>query len=247
MNEATGFCSGECPGWTPPNNVMEKAMQTPEFNEMIYTQLVEETGKFLQDYSDDNETWYQSYYQNFTSTYYLPFIAGFQPIDDMVMSLNATHPESKETEYNLHNLYGHMMAQRVYNYFTDKSDELPFILTRSTFASSGQYAAHWLGDNFRNYSYMNYSIAGIMNMNMFGIPMAGADVGGFFGDFDPELTAKWIQLSQFYPFARTHSNLTVLQEDGTNTPMNPGEPYKLEGLNLKRGIESIYQRYSYIK
>jgi lysosomal alpha-glucosidase len=39
---------------------------------------------------------------------------------------------------------------------------------------------------------MNYSIAGIMNMNMFGIPMVGADVGGFFGEFDPELTAKWI-------------------------------------------------------
>lgn len=165
----------------------------------------------------------------------------------MVMSLNATHPESGETEFNLHNLYGHMMAKRVYEYYTEKNDELPFILSRSTFASSGQYTAHWLGDNFRNYSYLNYSIAGIMNMNMFGIPMVGADVGGFFGEFDEELSAKWIQLSQFYPFARTHSNLTVRNEDGSSSPMNAGEPYKLNGKNLKRGILSIYQRYSYIR
>jgi alpha-glucosidase (family GH31 glycosyl hydrolase) len=29
---------------------------------------------------------------------------------------------------------------------------------------------------------MNYSISGIMNMNMFGIPLSGADVCGFFGE-----------------------------------------------------------------
>lgn len=36
---------------------------------------------------------------------------------------------------------------------------------------------------------MNYSIAGIMNMNMFGVPHVGADVCGFFGeDLDQECT-----------------------------------------------------------
>lgn len=46
---------------------MEKAIKSSEFNEKIYSQLVEETEKFLQDYSEDysednNGTWYQSYY-----------------------------------------------------------------------------------------------------------------------------------------------------------------------------------------
>ena len=44
-----------------------------------------------------------------------------------------------------------------------------------------------------------------MNMNMFGITHAGADVCGFFGEkMDQEMCARWIQLSTFYPLARAH-------------------------------------------
>lgn len=105
----------------------------------------------------------------------------------MAMSLNATHPHSNNlTEYDLHNLYGLMMSEHTRAFMTgsklyNRTDNRPFILTRSTFSGSGKYAAHWLGDNWREWGYMNYSIAGIMNMNMFGIPMVGADVCGFFG------------------------------------------------------------------
>jgi alpha-glucosidase len=90
--------------------------------------------------------------------------------------LNATHPGlNGETEYNVHSLYGLMMAKRTHEYLTSNEsypgkDNRPFILSRSTFASAGRYASHWLGDNFRQWKYLRYSIAGIMNMNMFGIP-----------------------------------------------------------------------------
>jgi alpha-glucosidase len=117
----------------------------------------------------------------------------------MTLSLNATHPSlNNETEFNLHSLYGLMMAKRTYEFLTNSnvynnSDRRPFVLSRSTFASSGRYASHWLGDNWRDWAYMNYSIAGIMNMNMFGIPLAGADVCGFFGEKkDDEMCARWI-------------------------------------------------------
>ena len=67
------------------------------------------------------------------------------------------------------------MAKTTKKYLTENSnyantDNRPFILTRSTFSGSGSYTSHWLGDNWRDWGYMNYSIAGIMNMNMFGIP-----------------------------------------------------------------------------
>lgn len=107
----------------------------------------------------------------------------------MSISLNATHPSNNLTEYDVHNLFGVMMARTTYEYLTDgnnqakypNTDRRAFILSRSTFPSSGKYTSHWLGDNWRDWSYMNYSIAGIMNMNMFGLPLAGADVCGFFG------------------------------------------------------------------
>ena len=116
----------------------------------------------------------------------------------MTLSLNATHPHSGLTEYDLHSLYGHMMADHTRTFLTtnatyNHTDNRPFILTRSTFAGSGRFASHWLGDNKREWSYMNYSIAGIMNMNMFGIPHTGADVCGFFGEhIDQEMCARWI-------------------------------------------------------
>lgn len=103
------------------------------------------------------------------------------------------------------------------------TDRRPFILSRSTFSGSGQYTSHWLGDNWRDWAYMNYSIAGIMNMNMFGIPHVGADVCGFFGQYrDDEMCARWIQLATFYPFARAHQNLTWNGE-----PSDSSEPYTL--------------------
>ena len=92
----------------------------------------------------------------------------------MTLSLNSTLPSINEKEYNVHSLYGHMMANRTHFYLTSdqapKPDDRPFILTRSSFASTGKYASHWLGDNWRDWNYMRLSIAGIMNMNMFGIP-----------------------------------------------------------------------------
>jgi len=150
------------------------------------------------------------------------------------MSLNATHPSNNLTEYDLHSLYGVMMAKRTFEALTNSSPDYTstypnpnrraFILSRSTFASSGKYTSHWLGDNWRAWEYMRYSIAGIMNMNMFGIPLAGADVCGFFGQHrDDQMCGRWLQLSTFYPFARAHQNITW----GEFTPTEPSEPFEL--------------------
>jgi alpha-glucosidase (family GH31 glycosyl hydrolase) len=38
---------------------------------------------------------------------------------------------------------------------------------------------------------MRYSISGIFDMNMFGLPMVGADVCGFFDVATDELCGRW--------------------------------------------------------
>ena len=108
------------------------------------------------------------------------------------MSLNSTHPSTNESQYNTHNLYGHLQGKVTSEILKETlTDKRPFVLSRSTFAGSGSSVQHWLGNTMRTWEDMKNSIAGVMNFNMFGIPMVGPDTCGTFGDFDNELCGRW--------------------------------------------------------
>lgn len=149
----------------------------------------------------------------------------------MSLSLNATHPESGMRQYDTHSLFGHMEAKATKEFLEGKESVHPgkrtFLLSRSTFAGSGQYTQHWLGDNHRTWEDMTTSIAGVMNFNMFGIPVVGPDTCGFFGEpggQTQELCARWIQLATFFPFARQHRD--AKEGGGENGPYTMDEPFK---------------------
>ena len=117
-------------------------------------------------------------------------------------------------QYNLHNMYGHFEAIASFNALKQiKKNKRPFVLSRSTFAGSGQFTAHWSGDIKSKWEDLFYTIPNMLNFNMFGISMVGSDVCGFGEDTTEELCIRWMQLGSFYPFMRNHNAEDAKDQD----------------------------------
>uniref|UniRef100_A0A8B9UIY3 P-type domain-containing protein n=1 Tax=Anas zonorhyncha TaxID=75864 RepID=A0A8B9UIY3_9AVES len=111
-------------------------------------------------------------------------------------------------QYDVHNLFGYSMTLAIKAIFPGKRS---FLLSRSTFAGSGKYAGHWLGDNAATWDQLKWAIPGMLEFGLFGIPYIGADICGFFDDVSEELCRRWMQVGAFYPFSRNHN--TELRQD----------------------------------
>ncbi|KAL5534914.1 hypothetical protein ACEPAF_3004 [Sanghuangporus sanghuang] len=137
-------------------------------------------------------------------------------------------------QLDIHNLYG-LMGERATHLVVQDAipGKRPFLISRSTFPSSGKWTGHWLGDNFSKWQYMYFTIQGILQFQMFQIPMVGADTCGFNGDTDEELCNRWMQFSAFAPFYRNHNTLGAISQ----------EPYRWDSVaNASRTAMTI--RYS---
>ncbi|CAF1071854.1 unnamed protein product [Rotaria sordida] len=71
---------------------------------------------------------------------------------------SAQHASS--SHYNLHSMYGYFEAKATNLALKAIRHKRPFVLSRSTFPGSGQYAAHWTGDNRATFEDMYFSIPG---------------------------------------------------------------------------------------
>ncbi|XP_077980370.1 lysosomal alpha-glucosidase-like [Glandiceps talaboti] len=142
---------------------------------------------------------------------YLPAVSGGSLITKTIC-MTARHKWNRH--YDVHNLYGLSNSIATYNALAEMNKR-PFVLSRSTFPSSGKYAAHWTGDILSTWKHMYYTIPGILNFNMFGVPMVGADICGFGGNTTEQLCQRWQQLGAFYPFARNHNDIKANDQHPT--------------------------------
>ena len=114
----------------------------------------------------------------------------------------------------------------------------------------GKYGSKWLGDNYSEFRYMGYSVTGVMMMNIFGIPFAGADICGFLEDTTPELCARWTVLGNFYTFSRNHNSIFLIPQEPYAPQFQVPYEYSSDGTPITYSdimIQGIKNRYHLIK
>ena len=62
-----------------------------------------------------------------------------------------------------------------------------------------RYAATWTGDNKSDWDHLAWSIPMALNMGLSGQPFVGPDIGGFVGDADAKLFARWMGIGALLP------------------------------------------------
>jgi alpha-glucosidase len=138
------------------------------------------------------------------------------------------------------NLYGFQMARSTYEGTKAlMKNRRPFNLTRSGFSGIQRYAAVWTGDNVAYDDHMMLGVRIVNSMGLSGVAFAGYDVGGFVGNADSRLFARWVSIGAFSPFFRGHSMINSRDSE----PWSYGEETEQISRNY---IRFRYQLLPYI-
>uniref|UniRef100_A0A7S3KG97 Alpha-glucosidase n=1 Tax=Euplotes crassus TaxID=5936 RepID=A0A7S3KG97_EUPCR len=129
---------------------------------------------------------------------------GGRDLEQGTVSIDVQH-EFGAKELDTHSLYGFWQTYFSNRHFTN-SERRPMVISRSTFAGSGKYGGHWLGENESWHENMKQSIDSILLFNMFGIPFVGDNVCGFKYDVGVGTCTRWYKVAVIYPFSRNHNN-----------------------------------------
>jgi len=119
-----------------------------------------------------------------------------------------------------HNVYGMLMTRATREGVQKtRPHKRPFVLTRANFLGGQRFAATWTGDNRADWRHLRWSISMALNLGLSGQPFVGPDIGGFVGEADAELFARWMGIGALLPFARGHK----IKGAGDHEPWSFGE------------------------
>jgi len=138
---------------------------------------------------------------------------------------NIVHPGGGDPKWHaqIHNTYGSLMARATREGLLKLNpEERPFVITRAGYAGLQRHAMQWTGDNSSWWEHIWMSMPQLQNLGLSGVAWAGVDIGGFFGDSNGELLARFTEFGVFQPFCRNHSAKGTINQE----PWSFGEPYE---------------------
>jgi len=91
--------------------------------------------------------------------------------------------------------------------------ERPFALSRSYFAGSHRHSAVWTGDNTASFPHLASTVRMVLGLQLGGVSLSGADVGGFFHNPDAELMGRWYAAAVYQPFLRNHAHMDTARRE----------------------------------
>nr|KAG5709612.1 hypothetical protein BaRGS_001662 [Batillaria attramentaria] len=187
-----------------------------------------------------NNTWDDPPYRPLAAYLYDSADNNKVSISQKTLCMNGVQGEQGEyRHYDVHSLYGWSQTPSTLEAARAATGERSFVITRSTFPSSGKYAGHWLGDNASVWPHLAHSIIGMLEFNLFGIPFIGADICGFFEDTTEELCLRWMQLGAFYTYSRNHNGNGFIEQ-------HPGAFGDLVGNASREILETRYWLLPYL-
>jgi len=139
---------------------------------------------------------------------YIP--PGLEPLAHKTSCMTAKHHGG--VHYDVHNVYNYYEVQATRKALLAMKKR-PFIISRATVSGFGRFGSHWTGDVFSTWEDLQASIPNLLEFNLFGIPVVGADICGFIWDTNEELCSRWSAVGSFYTFSRNHNTIGVREQD----------------------------------
>jgi alpha-D-xyloside xylohydrolase len=143
----------------------------------------------------------------------------------------------------MHNLYTLLFNQVVFEMLEDTfgKDEA-VVFARSATAGSQQYPVHWGGDCTASLTSMATELRSGLSFTLSGVPFWSHDIGGFYGEQNPDVYKRWIAMGLFSSHSRLHGDSTY------RVPWN----YDEESVDVLRHFTNLRHRlipylYSYCK
>jgi alpha-glucosidase len=142
----------------------------------------------------------------------LRMVESYDPLAEDVQHHDASHRRVR-------NLYANGMAQATVSGLASmRPNQRHFVLSRSGFLGIQRHAAIWTGDNHSSWRHLRENLDMVVNLGLSGVPISGADVGGFgsgpgkYGAVklrrpSDELFVRWMELGALMPFFRNHCTL----------------------------------------